>query len=99
MIEPREVKREIRRLRKLKLACRPGTAERLDLEHKIKDLKRQIAEVSISEPSKEKLIAGILKAEAEQKLTPRFADIGIDLHKYTEAELELHLKRITEPRT
>jgi hypothetical protein len=94
MTDPKEIKAEIRRLRKLKLQCRPGSAERLDLEHKIKDLKKQRAEITAVEPGKEKLIAEILRLEVEQKITPRFEDIGIDLHKFTEKELQKHINRL-----
>jgi hypothetical protein len=88
------IKQEIRQLRKLKLKCRPGSIERLDLEHKIKDLKKKIAEINISEPGKDKIISEILRIEAEHNLKPRFEDLGIDLHKYTIQQLEFHLKRI-----
>jgi uncharacterized protein with von Willebrand factor type A (vWA) domain len=92
MTEPKTIKQEIRRLRKLKLQCRPGSDERLDLEHKIKDLKRQLVEVNISEPGKDRLIAEILRIEVEQKTTPRFEDLGIDLHKFTIEELQKHIE-------
>jgi len=95
MTEPREIKKEIRALRKLKLQCRAGSAERLDLEHKIKDLKKQITEVTTIEPGKEKIIAEILKIEAEHNIKPRFEDIGINLNKYTIEQLTFHLKRIS----
>jgi len=94
MIDPKAIKQEIRRLKKLKLQCRPGTSERLDLEHKIKDLKKQITEVTAVEPEKEKLITEILKIEVEQNIKPRFEDIGIDLHKYTIKELEKHIDKL-----
>jgi hypothetical protein len=87
----KDIKKEIRQLRKLKLQCRPGSEERIDLEHKIKALKKQLEGISISEPGKDKIITEILKIEAEQKITPRFADLFIDLHKFTEAELQKHL--------
>jgi hypothetical protein len=87
----KDLKKEIRQLRKLKLQCRPGTTERLELEHKIKSLKKQRAEITIAEPGKDKLIAEILRIEAEQNIKPRFEDLGIDLHKFTEVELQKHI--------
>jgi len=93
----KEIKKEIRKLRKLKLQCRAGSKERIELHRQIKELKKHKVTLDIVEPGKEKVIAEILKVEVEKKLSPRFGDIGIDLHKYTEAELEIHLKRITEP--
>jgi hypothetical protein len=38
----KDLKREIRRLRKVKLACRAGTKERVELHRKIKELKQQL---------------------------------------------------------
>jgi predicted transcriptional regulator len=94
MNDPKEIKAEIRRLRKLKLQCRPGTTERLDLEHKIKDLKKQKAEITTVEPGKEKLIAEILRLEAEQSIKPTFEILGINLNKFTEKELQKHINRL-----
>ena len=94
MLDLKEIKQEIRRFRKLKLQCRPGSAERIDLEHKIKDLKRQLIDLNKPEPAKDSIITEILKIEAEQKTIPKFADIGIDLHKYTLEQLSIHLKKI-----
>ena len=89
----KEIKTEIRRLRKIKLQCRPGTTERLDLEHKIKDLKKHRADITtIVEPGKEKLITEILKLEADQKITPSFESLGINLNKFTEAQLQKHIE-------
>lgn len=85
MLEPKEIKREIRRFRKLKLKCRPGTEERLDLEHKIKDLKKQLADINKVEPAKAKLINEILRLE------PDFPKDLVNLNKFTEAELQKHI--------
>jgi hypothetical protein len=41
----KELKREIRRFKKLKLACRSGTPERIELHRKIKELKKQLEEL------------------------------------------------------
>ena len=92
MIEPKEIKAEIRRLRKLKLQCRPGTTERLDLEHKIKDLKKQLSEITAVEPGKEKLIAEILVLE------PGFPQDLVNLNKFTEKELQKHIECIKRKR-
>ena len=96
MIDPKEIKQEIRRLKKLKLQCRPGSKERIELHRQIKDLKKQIAVITISEPGKDSIIVKILKVEAEQGIKPRFADIGIDLHKFSIPELQKHLDLITK---
>jgi len=59
----KDIKAEIRRLRKLKLQCRPGSVERLDLEHKIKGFKKQLADINTPEPEKAGIIAEILQYE------------------------------------
>lgn len=38
----KDLKREIRELRKVKLQCKSGSKERIDLHRKIKDLKKQL---------------------------------------------------------
>lgn len=86
----KEIKKEIRALRKLKLQCRAGTSERLELEHKIKALKKQKVDLSTPEPEKDNLIAEI------KKLDPLFETLEIDLKKFTIKELEYHLNKITK---
>lgn len=90
----REIKQEIRRLKKVKLSCRAGSKERIDLHRQIKELKNKLIEINIVEPKKEKLIDNILKIETEQKIYPKCEDIGINLNKYTIEQLELHLKKL-----
>lgn len=92
----KEIKAEIRRLKKLKLQCRPGSVERLDLEHKIKDLKKKKTEFTTIEPGKENLITEILRIEAERKIKPRFEDLRIDLRKFTEIQLKIHLDKLNK---
>lgn len=87
-----EIKREIKQLKKLKLKCRAGTSERLDLEHKIKDLKKQIAKSSIVEPNKGVLIEEI------KILDPLCITLSIDLNKFTEAELKNHITILKQKR-
>ena len=86
----KEIKQEIRRLRKVKKDLRPGTAERLDIGRKIKALKQQLAEMNTPEPEKAKLIAEIL---ARDILLKR---LEINLNKFTIKELQKHLDRITK---
>lgn len=93
-MNPKEIKAEIRRLKKLKLACRPGSKERITLHRQIKDLKKQKAEITAVEPGKEKLIAEILRIEAEQDIKPTFESLGINLNKFSEPELQKHISRL-----
>ena len=88
--DKKEIKKEIRKLRKLKLQCQPGSAERLELGHKIKDLKKQLIEVTRPEPEKDKLIADILKVDT------LLGQLDIDLKKFSIAELQKHLDLITK---
>jgi hypothetical protein len=46
----RDLKRQIRELKKVKLQCRPGTPERINLHRKIKDLKKQLKELKDNKP-------------------------------------------------
>ena len=84
----KDIKKEIRSLKKLKLQCRPGTAERIDLEHKIKDLKKQILKVNEVEPGKDKLIKRI------KELDPLIKKLEINLNKFSEVELQIHLDKL-----
>ena len=88
--DKKEIKKVIRKLRKLKLLCQPGSAERLDLGRKIKDLKRQLIEVTRPEPEKDKLIIKILKIDT------LLGKLDIDLKKFSVAELQKHLDIITK---
>ena len=96
MVNPKEIKKEIRALKKLKIACRAGTKERIDLHRQIKDLKNKLIDFNKPEPEKEPIIAEILKIETERKTIPTFAELFIDLHKYTLTELQKHLDLLTK---
>ena len=87
-MDKKEIKAEIRRLKKIKLSCRPGTTERLDLEHKIKELKGQIAKAEVVEPGKVELIAEITR------LDDWITKLSIDLNKFSIADLEKHLLKL-----
>ena len=87
---PKELKKEIRALRKLKLQCRAGTPERIELEHRIKALKKQRTDLTTPEPEKDKLIAEILKVDI------LLGKLDIDLKKFTVKELQKHLDLITK---
>jgi uncharacterized protein with von Willebrand factor type A (vWA) domain len=98
IINPKEVKKEIRALRKLKLQCRAGTPERIDLEHKIKALKNKIIDVSTPEPEKEPLVAEILALQKQYNIIPTFEVLGIDLNKYSIEQLKSHIEYIKNKR-
>jgi len=91
----KELKQEVRKLKKLKLQCRAGTPERLDLGRQIKVLKQQLTEAkSQPEPLKEPLIKEILRIEAERKTVPTFEQLGINLSIYSIEQLKKHLQKL-----
>jgi hypothetical protein len=98
LVNEKEVKREIRQLRKLKLKCRAGTPERINLGRQIKDLKNKLIDHSIPEPDKDFAIAEILKLEREYKITPTFESLELDLRKYTLEQLNKHIECIKRKR-
>jgi hypothetical protein len=66
----REIKSEIRRLRKIKLQCRAGSKERIDLHRKIKELKQQLANVKDNPVNREEnLVLEHKQAEKTPLLT------------------------------
>jgi len=90
----KELKQEVRKLKKLKLQCRAGTPERLELGRQIKELKNKMVVLNIPEPLKEPIIIEILRIEAERKTIPTFEQLGIDLHKYNLEQLKKHLQKL-----
>jgi len=90
----KDIKKEIKRLKKVKLACRAGTTERISLEHKIKALKGQLAEVKAPDLDKDPIIAEILGLEKKLKIVPTFEDLGIDLHIHSVKDLKIHLEKL-----
>jgi len=91
----KEIKSEIRALRKLKLKCRAGSKERLNLGRQIKVLKQQLTEARATpEPLKEPLIKEILRIEAERKTVPTFEQLGINLSIYSIEQLKKHLQKL-----
>jgi len=90
----KELKQEVRKLKKLKLQCRAGTPERLELGRQIKELKNKMVVLNIPEPLKEPIIAEILRIEAERKTVPTFKQLGISLQDYSLENLKIHLKKL-----
>ena len=104
-LEIRRLRKEIKDIKAKKLLLPKGNEDRIKLGRQLKGLKQElkdlkavkiskVIELNTPEPAKDKLIADILKIEAEQKTIPRFEDLGIDLHIYTIEQLAIHLKRI-----
>lgn len=79
---PKEVKRKIRELKRLKRGIKVGCQARRDINKKIRELKEQI-NYDVS-PEKEKLIKEI---EGIRKHC-------VDLRKFTVEQLQIHLNKL-----
>jgi len=86
----KELKVEIRKLKKLKRACRAGSKERLELGRNIKELNLQLDALTVVDSAKDKVIKEILELDSVMK------SIDIDLRKHTIEQLEFHLKKLKE---
>jgi ABC-type uncharacterized transport system ATPase subunit len=85
-----DIKREIRQLKKLKLKCRTGSKERIDLYRQIKDLKKQLTDITIVEPEKIEIITEILKHEKISIFDEQY------YNKFSVKELKFYLKKLKE---
>jgi len=83
-----DIKLSIKRLKKLKKDLRPNSKERIEIFRQIKALKKQLANITIPDPAKEKLIAEILRLE------PNFPKDLVNLAKFTLEQLRLHIDRV-----
>ena len=92
MTDLKEIKKELKRLKKIKRQLRPKTKERIELNKQIRVLKEQLEKQNISDPTKEKLIAEILILE------PNFPKDLVDLRKYTNEQLQKHIEIIKRKR-
>ena len=83
----KDIKKEIKQIKKLKLKRRAGSKERIDLHRQIKELKTKLSSVVI-DPKKKALIEELLKKD---KL---LSELEIDMNKFTIEQLEFHLKKL-----
>jgi len=90
MEDIKEIKKKIKRLKRLKLKCRTGSKERIDLHRQIKQLQYKLEEYNKPEPEKDLLIEKILI------IKPEYITLGMNLKKFTIQELQFHLKKITK---
>ncbi len=84
----KEIKRQIRELRKLKLQLKSGTPQRIKLHREIKRLKEKLKTLNTIAPEKKEIINKILKLE------PIYKRIKVNLNKFTIEQLEKHYQRI-----
>ena len=88
MKSAKELKKEIRELKKIKNSCRPRSEERISLHRKIKELKQLLISIQESNKEKEPLITQILELNPLAKY--------VDLNKYTIEQLQIHLTKVKE---
>jgi hypothetical protein len=87
-MDEKDIKQQIRAFKKLKRACRAGSAERLQIHHKIKELQALLTKRADDSKEKEPIIKEILKYD---KLLGK---LDIDLRKFSIKELETHLRKV-----
>jgi predicted transcriptional regulator len=91
----KEIKSQIRKLRKLKKGLNAGCPERIDIGRKIKELKNQLGarQTENNSPEKQKLIDEILiKDDMANMLEKSF------WNKFTVEQLQIHLNKLEEKR-
>jgi hypothetical protein len=92
MTQEKELKRQIRALRKLKRQTRPKTPEKRQLNYKIRELKAMLVKWD------EELKANPAKQILIDKLTQLYQDkrkpMLVDLKTYTEEQLQNHLEKL-----
>jgi hypothetical protein len=84
----KEVKQKIRALRKIKKDLKPGSKERIDIGRQIKELKKSLAGLAVSDKGKEAIIKEL------KSLDPLFEQISMDLNKFTIEQLKKHLENL-----
>ena len=84
----KQLKSEIRRLKKVKKDLRKTSDEHADVKKRIKMLKSQLIDTSVVTVNKQKLM------DAIEKLTPSYLKGAVDLKIYTETQLDIHLKNL-----
>lgn len=84
----KQIKQELRRLKRVKKDLRKTSDEHADVKKRIKDLKLKLVDITTVTPTKQKLIDEI------NKLTPKYLVGMTDLKIYSESQLEIHLKNL-----
>ena len=88
--DTKEIKRQIRALRKCKRQTRMKTPERRDINERIRELKAKLEPIiKEADPEKDKLIAII-----RQKQPIYLRNMGIDYTKFSVEELKSHLEKM-----
>ena len=96
-LDIREVKRQIRLLRKIKKDTHKRSEERRELSRKIRDLKKRLLPI-LQEvlPEKQKLIDEIIAFNT--KYRPYLLEIGLNYTQYTIEKLQKHIEYLKAKR-
>jgi predicted transcriptional regulator len=90
-IDSREIKQQIRKLRKLKRDTQKKTDARRQINQQIRDLKEQlIAKL----PEVKNTSAREVLIQEIYKYNPDLERLGVDMNKYTDEQLTFHLTKI-----
>jgi len=86
----KELKKQIRQLRKLKNEMQPRSKERIELHRKIKIMQKELEQSKIIDKDKQPIIEQI------KKLDPLVERLNQDLNQFSKEQLEFHLKKLKE---
>ena len=86
----KELKKQIRQLRKLKNEMQPRSKERIELHRKIKIMQKELEQSKIIDQDKQPIIEEI------KKLDPLVERLNQDLNQFSKEQLEFHLKKLKE---
>jgi hypothetical protein len=92
MINEKDLKREIREMKKIKRDCKMKSPLRRKLNKQIRILKEQLNTLYKSNPEKVELIRKVLEAKPELK------KLKINHFKFTVVELQKYLDKLNEKR-
>jgi|SRR3989304_174708 len=87
-LDIKDVRRQLRMLRKIKKDTRKGSEERHELCKKIRDLKKQLIPILTKDPEKEVIINAILLCR------PEYSRLDMNLNKHSLEALKKHLQYI-----
>jgi len=89
-MDEKEIKKELWHLSRLKKDTQKHTEARRQINGRIRELKKLKATAEVVEPEKQAVINEVLKVRKQQG-----NPVVTDLRKFTLAELQNHLRRIT----
>jgi len=96
-LDIKEVKRQIRMLRKIKRDTHKGSDDRHELCRKIRELRKQLTPIQTEvTPEKQALIDEII--EFNKKYKPYLLEIGLNFTKYSIEKLKKHLEYLKTKR-